>query len=156
MYSRVPSMFRGRWRFESLLNLPLMEYPRDLATLGLDRPMWNINGESCYCPTRAHCHCCQSRMWHTVGLNITLCPPENNPTCFMWVAFKRIWCWPYQNVKVSAIWHIFGSSVLCKVHFEKLSSTLFDIEKILKCCSSSQAFDCKHNAKETKQTATQS
>lgn len=72
-------MFRGRWRFESLLKLPLMEPPRDWATLSLDRPMWNNNGESCYCPTRAHCRCCQSRMWHVVGLTITLCPPENNP-----------------------------------------------------------------------------
>ncbi len=76
-------MFRGRWRFESLLHLPLMEYPRDLATLGLDRPMWNINGESCYCPTRAYCHCRQSRMWHTVGLTITLGPPVNNPTFYV-------------------------------------------------------------------------
>lgn len=153
MYSRAPSMFRGWWRFESRLNLPLMEYPRDLATLGLVWPMWNINGTA---TVPLEPHCCQSRMWHAVALTITLDPLENNPTCFMWVAYKRIWCWPYQNVKVSTIWHIFGSSVLCKVHFEKLSSTLFDTEKNLECCSSSRAFHCKHNAKETKRIATQS
>lgn len=110
MYSRVCS--EGRWRFESPLNLLLMEYPRDLTTLGLYR---NINGESWYCPTRAYCCCCQSRTWHVVELSIMLCPPENNPTCFMWVVYKKIWCWPYQNVKMCPIWWILGSLGLCKV-----------------------------------------
>jgi len=53
MYSRAQSKFR-----ESPLNLLLMEYPRDLTTLGLYQ---NINGESKKCPTRAYCRCCQSR-----------------------------------------------------------------------------------------------
>lgn len=135
----------GGWRFESPLNLLLMEYPRDLTTLGLYR---NISGESWYCPTRAYFRCCQSRTWHVVELSIMLCPPENNPTCFMWVVYKKMWCWPYQNVKMSPIWWILGSFGLCKVFFEKLSNILFDKERLFECCSTSRLFHSKSDAKE--------